>query len=82
MGCLDLKTTIGLGNFVALNQVHVENRSSAPHPQPLSRRARGAGKPFNVPLTALREAQALGERSRVRETSESRLGEAVGLIKE
>jgi hypothetical protein len=50
------------GNFslrlAELNQVHVENRSSGPHPQPLSQRAfakrlqrrRGAGKDFKVPL--------------------------------
>jgi hypothetical protein len=36
--------------WVHLNQVHVENRSSAPHPQPLSQGARGAGEPFKVPL--------------------------------
>ena len=34
----------------------------APHPQPLSQRARGAGKLFKVPLPTLREAQALRER--------------------
>jgi len=33
-----------------LNQVHVENCSFSPHPQPLFRRARGAGKAFKVPL--------------------------------
>jgi len=33
-----------------LNQVHVENCSFSPHPQPLSQRARGAGKAFKVPL--------------------------------
>ena len=43
---------------LTINQVHVENRSSGPHPQPLSQRAfakrlqrrRGAGKDFKVPL--------------------------------
>jgi len=34
----------------SINQVHVENRSSGPHPQPLSQRARGARKDFKVPL--------------------------------
>jgi len=33
-----------------LNQVHVENCNFSPHPQPLSQRARGAGKAFKVPL--------------------------------
>ena len=33
-----------------LNQVHVENCSFSPHPQPLAQRARGAGKAFKVPL--------------------------------
>jgi len=37
-------------NKSLLNQVHVENCSFSPHPQPLSKRARGAGKAFKVPL--------------------------------
>ena len=38
-----------------LNQVHVENCSFSPHPQPLSQRARGAGKAFKVPLLRERD---------------------------
>jgi len=41
--------------LLTLNQVHVENCSFSPHPQPLSQRARGAGKAFKVPLPRERD---------------------------
>jgi len=48
------KKTVSGVSFVTysinLNQVHVENCSFSPHPQPFSQRARGAGKAFKVPL--------------------------------
>ena len=46
---------LNIAVILTLNQVHVENCSFSPHPQPLSRRARGAGKALKVPL--------LGERA-------------------
>ena len=33
-----------------MNQVHIENCSFSPHPQPLALWERGAGKAFKVPL--------------------------------
>jgi len=43
------------GKTNLINQAHVENCSFSPHPQPLSQRARGAGKAFKVPLPRERD---------------------------
>jgi len=62
--------------FKGLNQVHVENYSFSPHPQPLSQRARGAGKAFEVPFPKGEGLKPSAYMKRVRETLGFKLDEA------
>jgi len=62
--------------FKDLNQVHVENCSFGPHSQPLSQRARGAGKAFKVPRPLGEGLKPSAYMKRVRETLGFKLDEA------